>query len=215
MNDLVDRLAVEAATNQTARAGTGTPDNLGPADAPVKKPASTTSSALSQVAGWRLIVFGPRPQQLGGYDPDNPTAKHVRAKLAEMMAGLRVVHPDLVVLTGLDLGAEMLAAEAAGEAEVPYVAVLPYPDPDSVWPELRRARYRRARDGAASTVTLGKKEPKTRQEAGRGIGIRNATLVGAAHGALVVWDERDRNVGDLVRSLEKRIPDDIIVLAPT
>jgi hypothetical protein len=63
-------------------------------------------------------------------------------------------------------------------------------------------------------VTLGKKEPRTRQEAGKGIGMRNTALVAAAHGALVVWDEQDRNIGELVRSLEKRVPDDVIVVAP-
>ncbi len=34
MNDLVDRLAVEAATTQSGRSGQGTPENLGPADSP-------------------------------------------------------------------------------------------------------------------------------------------------------------------------------------
>ncbi|HEX2023976.1 MAG TPA: ribonuclease H, partial [Acidimicrobiales bacterium] len=34
MNDLVDRLAVEAARTQAGRSGTGTPTDLGPADAP-------------------------------------------------------------------------------------------------------------------------------------------------------------------------------------
>src|SRR3954464_15775884 len=36
MNDLVDRLAVEAATTQRGRSGTGFPADLGPPDAPVK-----------------------------------------------------------------------------------------------------------------------------------------------------------------------------------
>ena len=215
MNDLVDRLAVEAATTQTGRSGTGAPLDLGPADAPTTRPARPTSSALRQITGWRLAVFGLRAEQLGGYEPNNPTAKEVRTKLAEMMVGLHVVHPDLVVLTGLDLGAEMLAAEAATEANVPYIAVLPYPNPDTKWPELTRARYRRARDGASQIVTLGKHEPRTRQEAGKAIGTRNTALVAVAEGALVVWDENDRNVGDLIRSLEKRIPDDFIVLVPS
>ena len=34
MNDLVDRLAVEAANRQTGRQGTGRPEDLGPADEP-------------------------------------------------------------------------------------------------------------------------------------------------------------------------------------
>jgi uncharacterized phage-like protein YoqJ len=216
MNDLVDRLAVEAATQQNARSGTGIPSDLGPPDSPAKSISPrTAASPLAQISGWRLAVFGHRPQQLGGYDANNPTAKHVRTKLAEMLAALHVVHSDLIVLTGLDLGAEMLAAEAAAEANVPYIAVLPFPDPDAMWPELTRARYRRALAGAANVIELGKKQPRTRQEAGKGIGMRNAALVGAANGALVVWDERDRNIGELVSSLERHIPDDVLVLPPS
>lgn len=215
MNDLVDRLAVEAANNQQGRTGTGVPPELGPADGPGTTATVRATSPLDQLSGWRVVVFGLRAQQLGGYGSNNPTAEHVRDKLAEIMAALHVVHPELIVLTGLDLGAEMLAAEAATDAEVPYVAVFPYPNPDSMWPELTRTRFRRARDGAVTTMTLGKKEPRTRQEAGKAVGMRNTALVGAAEGALVVWDEKDRTVGDLVRSLEKRIPDEVIVLAPT
>ncbi len=216
MNDLVDRLAAEAATNQKDRSGTGTPSSLGPADAPTNSTRSRASgSPLAQLDGWRLVVFGLRPPQLGGYEASNPTATHVRDKLAEMMRGLKVVHPDVLVLTGLDLGAEMLAAEAAAQASVPYIAVLPYPNPDAKWPELTRARYRRALAGAIRTITLGANEPKTRQEAGKGIGTRTTAMVGAADGALVVWDEKDRTIAELVRSLEKRIPDDVILLTPT
>jgi ribonuclease HI len=145
MNDIVDRLAVQAATEQSPRSGSGTPTDLGAPDVPaVQGRRRSGGGTLDSVAGWRIVVLGHRPPQLGGYDPNNPRAAHVKAKLAEMMAGLRVVHPDLIVLTGLDLGAEMLAAEAADEAGVPYVAVLPYPNPDAMWPELTRARYRRA-----------------------------------------------------------------------
>ena len=42
--------------------------------------------------------------------------------------------PSLVVVSGLRLGAETLAAEAALEVGVPLAAVLAYPEPQSVWP---------------------------------------------------------------------------------
>jgi hypothetical protein len=43
----------------------------------------------------------------------------VRLRLAETLTGLREVHPDIHVLTGLTLGAPQLAAEAAILARVP------------------------------------------------------------------------------------------------
>lgn len=108
-----------------------------------------------------------------------------------------------------------LAAEGAAEAGVPYIAVLPFPDPDAKWPESTRARYRRLVAGAVDAVTLSNKPPRTPQEAGKGIGIRNTALVAATHGGLVVWDEKDRTIGELVRGLERRVSDDVWILPPS
>ena len=63
----------------------------------------------------------------------------MRRQLAEILpASASCV--DLVVLTGLRLGAEQLGAEAAVDAGVPFVAVLPIPDPIGVARRCRSAR---------------------------------------------------------------------------
>ncbi|HEX2274110.1 MAG TPA: ribonuclease H, partial [Acidimicrobiales bacterium] len=144
MNDLVDRLAVEAARTQQGRAGDAPPSDLGPADAP----GALGGTDPRVPAGRLLAVAGHRPPALGGYD-QNPVADRVRARVAEVLVAKRQLHPDLVVLTGLGLGAEQLGAEAAAEAGVPYVAVLPYPDPHSVWPAASRRRFEELLAGAA------------------------------------------------------------------
>ena len=72
MNDLVDRLAVEAAQKQVGRTGTGHPVDLGPAD-----PAGREQRDDRVPPGHRLVVAGARPPELGGYD-DNPVADRVR-----------------------------------------------------------------------------------------------------------------------------------------
>jgi hypothetical protein len=156
-----------------------------------------------------------QPLQLGGYEPDNPVAAKVRAKVAEIMVGLRAVHPDLVLLTGLGLGAETLGAESAQQAGVPYVVVLAYPGPDSLWPPATRERYRRLAAKAADVVTLSTKQPRTKQQAGMASGRRRDGLVAAAHGAIVVWDGADTELGRTVAALEKRVPDDVWVVSPT
>ena len=43
-----------------------------------------------------------------------------------MLTHKSIEHPDLLVVTGLSLGAEQLGAEAAVEAGLPYIAVLPH-----------------------------------------------------------------------------------------
>src|SRR5690606_21911747 len=130
-NDLVDRLAVEAADRQEGRSGDAPPTDVGPADqrgrgAPSATKGAAKGGALDDQlpAGWRVAVFGHRPPDLGGYD-ENPVAAAVRRRIAEILAAERELHDDLIVLTGLRLGAEMLGAEAARLAGVPYVAVLP------------------------------------------------------------------------------------------
>jgi ribonuclease HI len=198
MNDLVDRLAVDAAATQRGRSGTGRPADLGPADAPTARAPSAAGPTLPD--GHRLLVAGLRPPELGGYD-DNPVADGVRRRLVEILRAKAELHVDLLVVTGLGLGAEQLGAEASAEAGVPYVAALPYPDPEDVWPEASRARYRRLRDGAAAVVTHQSRKPTSKQQAGGATSRRDAWLARSVAEAVVVWDGHDERVGKLVRSL--------------
>ena len=212
MNDLDDRLAVEAATTQQGRSGTGRPADLGPADAPAPRAEPTGGPALPD--GHRVLVAGLRPPELGGYDA-NPVADGVRRRLRDILRAKAELHPDLVVVTGLGLGAEQLAAEAALEAGVPYVAALPYPDPDEVWPELSRARYRQLRDGATAVVTSQSRKPTSRQQAGGATSRRDAWLARSVAEAVVVWDGDDDRVGKLVRSLVVQLgEEDVWVVEP-
>lgn len=219
-NDLVDRLAVEAADRQEGRSGDAPPTDVGPADqrgrgAPSATKGAAKGGALDDQlpAGWRVAVFGHRPPDLGGYD-ENPVAAAVRRRIAEILAAERELHDDLIVLTGLRLGAEMLGAEAARLAGVPYVAVLPYPDPDSVWPEASRQRFRELLEEATATVLLQKKVPESKQRAGEALQRRDAFLARNASEAILVWDEEDRFLAQLHRSLEDHLGDDVWVLNP-
>ncbi len=208
MNDLVDRLAVEAAMAGRGRSGEGWPDRLGPADVPagraVERRSGRAAATSSVPEGHLLAVAGHRPPELGGWDP-NPVADRVRAKLAEVLSAKAEMHPDLVVLTGLGLGAEQLGAEAATVAGVPYVAVLAFPGPDAPWPEASRRRYRGLVDGAAGQVLLQGRAPATRQQAGAAISRRDAWLARHAAEAVVVWDRREATVGRLVRTLQGQL----------
>jgi ribonuclease HI/uncharacterized phage-like protein YoqJ len=209
-NDLVDRLAVEAARTQTGRSGDSPPGALGPADTPG---AGEVDPRLP--AGRLVAVAGHKPPELGGYDA-NPVSHAVRAKLAEVLAAKRQVDPDLVLLTGLGLGAEQLAAEAAIEAGVPYVAVLPYPKPDSQWPPASRKSFQALLDGAQSTVVLQNTAPATRQLAGAALRRRDAWLARHAQEALAVWDGEDAGVGRAVRALQDALgEDDVWIVTPS
>ncbi len=210
MNDLVDRLAVEATATQAGRSGTGTPDDLGPADAPLA--ATSARGRDRRLPDGRLVlVAGHRPDALGGYDP-NPTADGVRTRLAETLRAMVEVDGPLTVVSGLRLGAEQLGAEAALVEELPYVAVLPYPEPDKPWPPASRARFRELLDGALTSITLESRSPATKQLAGAALGRRDAWLARQVDSAVVVWDHEDDVVGRLVRSLEDHLGADQVLL---
>jgi ribonuclease HI len=207
MNDLVDRLAVDAARRQQGRAGEGMPADLGPPDAPARRPNGDQDALVP--AGHLVVVGGHRPPALGGYD-DNPVAAGVRGRLAEILAAKATLHPDLMVLSGLGLGAEQLGAEAALEAKVPFFAVLAFPGQDAVWPAGRRRRFEELRAAAAGQVVLQLTTPTDRAGATRALTRRDAWLARHASEALVVWDGDDLAVGRLVRSLRDHLGEEAV-----
>ena len=217
-NDLVDRLAVEAARTQQGRTGSGTPADLGAADDPVGGGAGGAGGRAGPdprlPVGHLVVVTGHRPPELGGYDDDNPVAVRVRDKLAEILAAQRQLHADLVVLTGLGLGTEQLAAEAAVAAGVPFVGVLPYPDPDAMWPADAKRRFRQLLERAAATIVVQDKKPATKQLAGAALRRRDAWVARHAAEAIVVWDGDDPAVGRSVRALQDALGEDEVWVIP-
>ena len=208
MNDAVDRLAVEACLTQQARAGATLPgeEDLGPADLPAGRDA--------RLPGGRLIAaFGHRPPELGGYD-ENQVAARVRDRLTEILAAKKALHPDLWLLSGLLLGAEQLAAEAARTAGVPYVAVQPYPAPETQWPSSSRDRYAELIRHADAAVLLERTVPDSKPKFGAALARRDGWLAKHADEALVVWDGQDPGLGKLVRALEEKLGDDVWIVDP-
>jgi ribonuclease HI len=202
MNDMVDRLAVEAASRQTGRTGVGTPAHLGPIDseAGVQRDGRLPSGHL-------ITVTGLKPAGLGGYD-DNPVVGRLRDRLAEILAAKLELLPDLVVLSGLGLGAEQAGAEAALRAGVPYVGVLAFPGMDEVWPAASRDRFAKLLAAAASQIVLQHNKPTSKQGAGGALARRDAWLTRNSAEAIVVWDREDAAVGRTVRSFQDRLGED-------
>lgn len=226
MNDAVDALATDAARTQAAREG----EHLSAVliaqleEDPADRSATATPSVAGEPDGdgidslegrletHGVVVTGHRPPELGGYDA-NRIADGVRRRLVEILRAKAQVDTELVVATGLGLGAEQLGAEAAAEADIPYVAVLAFPDPDSVWPDASRRHFRKLLDGAEQVIVHTKKPPRSKQQAGAAIARRDAWLAAHNHEAVVVWDGTDRAVGKTVRTLEESL-DDVWIVEP-
>jgi len=221
MNDLVDRLAVEAARTQQGRRGEGTPELLGPADLRAATARSTVASSAAADAtvagvpeGHLLLAAGLRPPGLGGYGA-NEVADGVRRRLGEVLTAKKELHPDLVVLSGMGLGAEQLAVEAALDAGIPYVAVLAFAGQDSPWPSAVREHFRRLLDKAHAQVLLQATTPDTRQGVAGAMSRRDTWLARHAQEAIVVWDGSDPAVGRTVRMLREHLgEEEVWVLEP-
>lgn len=235
-NDLADRLAVDAVRARADRRGDAPPDpaslgdpdlvgRRGPAATTSASPATEAATSVSPgagaegvsfqhgVRGHALLVVGHQPPELGGYD-DNPVASAVRRRLHDVIAAKATLHPDLVVVSGLRLGAEQLGAEAATQAGVPFVAVLPFPDPDSAWPASRRAAFVALRDRARDVLVLQRKRPENTQQAAAALTRRDAWLARHAQEAVMVWDGDDQRLGRLHRSLVDHLGDDVWLVRP-
>lgn len=209
MNDLVDRLAVQAVTEKRGRSGTGRPRSLGPADAPAPR-KSVVGAGPRLPDGHLIMVTGLRPPQLGGYDP-NPTWDTVRAKLVETLAWRSVEEPDAIVVTGMGLGVEQLAAEAALEAGVPFVAVLPFDGVDGPWSAEVRGRFRSLVERSLMTVVYDDRAPTSKQAAGAALSRRDGWLARQVSSAVVVHDGEDERTEKALRSLVLQLGDEAVM----
>ena len=200
-NDLVDRLAVEAALEQKGRSGDSPPEHVGEPDTLGRAGTETGAGpAEPGLPGHPLVVLGHRPPELGGYD-DNPTADTVRRRLGEIFLAKRELAPELVIVTGLLLGAETLGAQAALDVGVPYVVALAYPEPQRVRPRVSQDRFAALTDAALDVITLQRKPPESKAKAGAALARRDAWLARHANEAVLVWDQREASLGKLYRSL--------------
>lgn len=191
-NDEADRLAVEAAQKQAAVAGGGTI----PGPPAIPKPP--------EIEGRVLLIMGHRPPELGGYG-ENLFAAAVRDRLQAVIEAKAMMHADLVVISGLGLGAETLGAEASIAAGVPFEAILPFPDSESRWPEDSKRRFRQLVDAARGSRTLEKKVPDSNQKLAGSFRRREAWMRRNSHEAIVVWDGMDGALGKAVRSLNDEL----------
>lgn len=225
MNDLVDQLAV-VQRDAHRKSGASTPGTVGGGtsgsgsgggkltDLPPEEQRAERRRRDPRIpVGHLLLVLGHTPDRLGGWDP-NPVSDKVRADLALIIDGLARVKRDLVVLTGVRPGAELLAAEAAASVEVPYVAVVGFPGIDKNLSAPARERAEVAMGAAAQVVRLERKEPADTDAFRKAMIRRDAWLVAAADEAVLVWDEVDNRYDRLFADLDRRLDAALTVLHP-
>lgn len=227
MNDLVDELAVVQRDLHRGSVGTGASGGSGGADGTSRSAGGARLADLppdEQRAerrrrdprippGHLMLVVGHGPDELGGWE-ENPLSARIRDQLTEMFEGHRRIEPDLVVVTGMRPGAELLAAEAAVRADVPYAAVAAFPDQHSRLSTGVRARIDDLTGRAAHEVRLEKKVPADKDAFVKAMRRRDAWLTAAADEAILVWDEQDNRYDRLYADLDRRLGAALTVVRP-
>ena len=211
-NDRADELAVRGREEIMGIEPSGKADAVG-RDAAATGAAAGPAASVDDLTTRRIAIVGHRPPELGGYD-ENPTTKLVRRQLTEILEAKAQMFETVRVLSGLQLGTETLAVEAAIAAGVEFVAVLAFPDPAARWPKPSQARFDELLDQAADVVVVETKLPKTAAEAGKAFGKRDRWLQDNADEAVVVFDGKHSGVASQVRSFEKALGEEVWVLDP-
>lgn len=213
MNDLVDLLAVAQRDAHKPGGRAAAPGTGGGARLAAFSPGDEGDQRRQRDGrvpdGHLLVMVGQRAPEVAG-----PIAERVRSNLIDLLLGVRDLRPDLVVVTGLREGTERLAAEAAIRADVPYVAVLPFPDAHLRAAASDRARVADLLGRAREVVTLEKKVPTDRAGLAASLGRRDAWLARVADEAVLVWDEVDERFAKLHRGLDAHLGAELLVLHP-
>lgn len=225
MNDLVDRLAVAAVERRRGASGDTAPGphdlgsddpyssgRAGPQfDGDADRAAPGAGASFDESSGERSrspepavrdrripagtpwSVVGIRSERLVG----TPAGIRLRERLAQIISAQAELYQDLVVLSGGRAGAEQIGALAAADAGVPYVVVLPYPDPVPAGATSELERLDSLCRGARKTVTLESKRPGDAAARLAALARRDGWLRSVSVGALVVTADVDR-VGSLL-----------------
>ena len=222
LNSAADALAVHAAGSGAGQSGNRFDDDVlerlaDPRLGPHRAPKGTVStdeptSGNREIAGYAVAVLGHRPPELGGYS-ENPVSRKVLRKLSDVLAAKREMHPDLVVATGLGLGAETLGAEAALAAGVPFCVVLAFEGVERRWPGPSRQRFAELRQRAVQQFVLGNRMPVDGEAFGKAMRRRDTWFMHNCDEAVLVRRSDDRTLADLQRRLEEAL-DDVWVIEP-
>ncbi|MBA5867577.1 MAG: DUF1273 family protein [Nitrospira sp. CR1.3] len=145
-----------------------------------------------------IMVSGHRPGKLGGYTV-NPIARHIRKELHDIMAKARHRFASCVGITGMAQGVDQWFAEVCRGLSIPYIAYIPFPGQERLWPSDAQEHYRQL-VADASEVRVGP-PVRTMLDIIAAFQRRNSEMVSGCHAAIAVWDGSSGGTADAVRTL--------------
>lgn len=103
----------------------------------------------------KITFFGAKMQDLGGFT-ETPIQKQIKENIKQALAKVIAEQEGSMpcVLTGLNIGMETWAAEAAMSLKVPYHVYIPFDNPHQKWPKRVQMQYLYLLKQAAKKVQL-------------------------------------------------------------
>lgn len=145
----------------------------------------------------KLMITGHRPDLLGGYNENNPTANEIKKILSAKIAELHSAHPDLELISGLAQGVDTWFADIAIEMGIPLHAYLPFSGQQSRWPRPAQDRYAALLQRCKSSTIVSQFASKQAYLA------RNDAMVCKCDMAIAVWNGLPSGTGYTVRKLQQ------------
>lgn len=145
-----------------------------------------------------IMVSGHRPGKLGGYTV-NPIASRIRRELHDIMAKTRHRFDCCVGITGMAQGVDQWFAEVCRDLSIPYIACIPFPGQERLWPPDAQHHYRQL-VADAFEVRVGP-SARTKPDVIAALHRRNSDMVSGCHAAIAVWDGSSGGTADAVRKL--------------
>lgn len=145
----------------------------------------------------KLGITGHRPPKLFVTDPYSKTNYE---KLVNFYKSLYVRFGDnLEINSGMALGADQAAAEAALDMGIPYHAILPFKGQDNNWFHESKVKYNYLLSGASSIICLHDRLPRDKNEATRLLNKRNEAIVDHSENILALWNGEESGTANCIR----------------
>lgn len=151
------------------------------------------------MTGWTVAITGHRPKSLDNdYTYKSEAWEWVRS---EMTATFEKVKPSMIV-SGMALGVDTVAAECAIALEIPFIAAVPFPGQEAKWSVEQQQHYALLLNFAQEVITVdkGPYSPYLLQK-------RNEFMVDQADLVLAVWNGWKGGTRNCVEyALKNRVP---------
>lgn len=139
-----------------------------------------------------IAITGHRPDKLGGYSED------IYRRLVEMYVHVFKDLRPARVISGMALGADQAAAEAAISLEIPVIAAVPFEGQESRWPEMSQIQYHNILDRCSEVVVV-----CDGGFAGWKMQKRNEWMVDHSELLLTLWNGTPGGTGNCVEYAKK------------